>query len=102
MAKRGQTSRQASGGETSTQTKSRSSRRQPTLAGHSCMMAHRCRKTKKVHRKKMTPIELIFLKEVGREMEPEEREILLGIHRTRRKSTGRAPALAIQPEQMIG
>ncbi len=35
----------------------------------------------------MTPIERIFLEEVGREMKPEERRILLGIRRTRRTST---------------
>ncbi len=86
MAKRGQTSRQASGEETSTQTKSRSSQAATDFRGAQLHDGSPVSEDEESHRKKMTPIELIFLKEVGREMEPEEREILLGIHRTRRKS----------------
>lgn len=37
------------------------------------------------HTERMMPIERMFVEEMGREMEPEERRILLGIYRRRRK-----------------
>jgi hypothetical protein len=85
MAKRGQTLRQPTGEKSSSQAKGLSSRPGTERAGvwpdNSSPVSE-----EEGRRDKMTPIERIFLKEVGREMEPEERQILLGIQKTRRKS----------------
>jgi hypothetical protein len=75
MTKRGQTPRQASGGKFGGAT-----------AGASWDHSSSVSEGEEGHREKMTPIERIFEEEVGREMEPEEREILLGTHAKRRKS----------------
>lgn len=92
MTKRDQTPRQASGGEWSSKANGQSSRptTEPGAARSDDNLS--VSEDEKGHRNnKMTPIERIFLEEVGREMEPEERQILLGIHGTRRKSRAGAP-----------
>lgn len=86
MTKRGQTPRQGSGGKPGS-----------APGGASSDDSSPVSEDEEGHRKKLTPIERIFQQEVGREMEPKEREILLGgrmrrtTHRTRsrnRHSTG--------------
>jgi hypothetical protein len=86
MTKRDQTPRQASGGASSSHAKGPSSWPATELGGVRPDDSSPVSEDEEGHRNNMTPIERIFLKEVGREMEPEEREILLGIHRPRRKS----------------
>lgn len=92
MTKRDQTSRQAYGGESSRHAKGQSSRpaTEPGVARSDDSLS--ASEDEECHTdNKITPIERIFLQEVGREMEPEERQILLGIHRTRRKSRAGVP-----------
>ncbi len=88
MGKRGQSSRKASGKKPGSKT-----RGDPNRQGTETGAAQQEKippepEGKEGSRKNPKPIEVIFQEEVGRELEPEEREILLGIHRKRRKSKG--------------
>ena len=78
MKKRGQTPRQGSGRKSGS-----------ASGGASSHDSSQVSEDEEGHREKLTPIERIFQEEVGREMEPEEREILLGIHSRRTKSKTR-------------
>ena len=90
MAIRGQPPRQGGGGKSSSKTKGASSQGATEPGGSRSDVSSPGSDDEEGRRNKMTPIERIFLEEVGRELEPEERQILLGIHRTRRKSQKRA------------
>ena len=86
MAKRDQTPRQASGEKSSSETKGLTSRLATESSRARPDDSSSASEGEEGHRNRLTPIERIFLEEVGREMEPEERQILLGIPGKRRKS----------------
>src|ERR1700686_5292869 len=91
MTKRDQTPRQACGGEQSSYAKGPSNLPSTEPGGARPDDSLPVSEDEEGRRNEMTPMERIFLKEVGREMEPEERQILLGIHGTRRKSRAGVP-----------
>jgi hypothetical protein len=86
MAKRDQTPRQASGEKSGSETKGLTSRPAAEPGRARPDDSSSAPEGEEGHCNKLTPIEQIFLEEVGREMEPEERQILLGIPGKRRKS----------------
>lgn len=91
MTKRDQTSRRVCGEDSSSHAKGLSGQPATEPSGTPPDESSPVSQGEEGHHNKMTPMERIFLKEVGREMEPEERQILLGTHITRRKARAGVP-----------
>lgn len=87
MKKRGNARRPARGKKSRNRAKRRSIRSASESSGTGLADGSQIAQGEDDQGSLMTPIERIFLEEVGREMKPEERRILLGIRRTRRTST---------------